>query len=179
MNHPLSPGGITHALLDANVLLPPRLSDVLFDLCLEGLFSARWNATKALSVDMKFLAMREPRYWQEFQQRCMSVTSMSPQPHWSCSITRYKATPKIKSISVSSNLRDLAVTEMKRLGIVVATPGNFIDSLAQADGVRVGLALDRCVNSLKNPPYTRARILEALLFHGAKATARHFARAWA
>jgi hypothetical protein len=31
-DHPLSPGGITHALLDANVLLPPRLSDALLDL---------------------------------------------------------------------------------------------------------------------------------------------------
>jgi hypothetical protein len=39
----LSPGGRTYALLDANVLLPPRLSDILFDLCLEGLFWARWS----------------------------------------------------------------------------------------------------------------------------------------
>ena len=42
-HHPLSPNGATHALLDANVLLPPRLSDVMFDLCLEGLYSARWS----------------------------------------------------------------------------------------------------------------------------------------
>lgn len=42
-NHPLSPGGSTHVLLDANVLLPPRLSDVIFDLFLQGLFSARWS----------------------------------------------------------------------------------------------------------------------------------------
>jgi hypothetical protein len=50
-NHPLSPGGITHAVLDANVLLPPRLSDVLFDLCLEGLFSARWS----IDIENEFL----------------------------------------------------------------------------------------------------------------------------
>jgi hypothetical protein len=36
ISHPLSPGGETHVLLDANVLLPPRLSDILPDLCLEG-----------------------------------------------------------------------------------------------------------------------------------------------
>jgi hypothetical protein len=43
VRHPLSPGGRTYALLDANVLVPPRLSDILFDLCLEGLFWARWS----------------------------------------------------------------------------------------------------------------------------------------
>lgn len=41
--HPLSMGGETYALLDANVLLPPRLSDILFDLHLEQLFFARWT----------------------------------------------------------------------------------------------------------------------------------------
>ena len=40
---PLSPNGLRHAVLDANVLLPPRLSDILFDLCLAGLFHARWT----------------------------------------------------------------------------------------------------------------------------------------
>jgi hypothetical protein len=42
-SHPLSPAGTTFALLDANVLLPPRLSDVIFDLAGAGLFSARWT----------------------------------------------------------------------------------------------------------------------------------------
>lgn len=42
-DHPLSPGGCTFALLDANVLLPPRLSDVLFDFHGEGLFFPRWT----------------------------------------------------------------------------------------------------------------------------------------
>lgn len=51
VDHPLSPGGATHVLLDANVLLPPRLSDVLFDLCLEGLFWARWGA----EIEAEFL----------------------------------------------------------------------------------------------------------------------------
>lgn len=42
-NHPLSPGGCTYAVLDANALLPPRLSDVLFDLHLSGLYEPRWT----------------------------------------------------------------------------------------------------------------------------------------
>ena len=42
--HPLSPGENTLVILDACVLLPSRLSDVLFDLMLEGLYFAYWTA---------------------------------------------------------------------------------------------------------------------------------------
>ena len=42
--HPLSPGGNTLVVFDACVLLPSRLSDVLFDLMLEGLYFAYWYA---------------------------------------------------------------------------------------------------------------------------------------
>lgn len=50
-DHPLSPNGLTHVVLDANVLLPPRLSDILFDLCLAGLYNARWTA----DIEAEFL----------------------------------------------------------------------------------------------------------------------------
>jgi hypothetical protein len=42
--HPLSPGGNTLVILDTCVLLPSRLSDVLFDLMLHGLYFAYWTA---------------------------------------------------------------------------------------------------------------------------------------
>lgn len=44
-DHPLSPGGSTLSILDANALLPPRLSDILFDLHAVGLYSPRWTET--------------------------------------------------------------------------------------------------------------------------------------
>jgi len=44
-DHPLSPGGTTYALLDTNVLIPARLSDVLFDCAGQGLFLPRWTRT--------------------------------------------------------------------------------------------------------------------------------------
>jgi hypothetical protein len=49
--HPLSPGGSTLAILDVCVLLPSRLSDVLFDLMLEGLYFAYWTS----DVEAEFL----------------------------------------------------------------------------------------------------------------------------
>lgn len=42
-NHPLTPEGCTYALLDTNALIPPRLSDVLFDCAGGGLFLPRWT----------------------------------------------------------------------------------------------------------------------------------------
>ena len=49
--HPLTPGGNTLVVLDACVLLPSRLSDVLFDLTLEGMYFAYWTA----DVEAEFL----------------------------------------------------------------------------------------------------------------------------
>lgn len=49
LDHPLSPGGVTLAVLDANVLLPPRLSDILFDFALAGLYCPRW--TQAIEAE--------------------------------------------------------------------------------------------------------------------------------
>ena len=49
--HPLSPGGNTLVVLDTCVLLPSRLSDVLFDLMLEGLYFAYWTG----DVEAEFL----------------------------------------------------------------------------------------------------------------------------
>lgn len=43
VEHPLSPGGSTFAVLDANTLLAPRLSDVLFDFHGAGLYLPRWT----------------------------------------------------------------------------------------------------------------------------------------
>ena len=42
-NHPPTPKGAVYALLDTNALIPPRLSDVLFDCAGAGLFLPRWT----------------------------------------------------------------------------------------------------------------------------------------
>ena len=217
VDHPLSPGGATHVLLDANVLLPPRLSDVLFDLCLEGLFWARWSADieaefvrnwprVVAGVTADISAQQAAGETVKAQRRLDSYkravrgheiighgtpTALARVPaavdvgdkHVAAAalVLRDLAlqdNPDDKVFIVSSNVKHLAVADMKRLGVLVVAPGKFIDSLTRADAARVGLALDRCVNSLKNPHYTRARLLESLQLHGARATARQFASAW-
>ncbi|ATQ74612.1 hypothetical protein CR152_08830 [Massilia violaceinigra] len=220
VDHPLSPGGTTHALLDANVLLPPRLSDILFDMCLLGLFSARWS----LNIEAEFL-----RNWSKVALKRGGDTAsrtarqaFAEEKKAEKRLACYKGAvaehavfghdhpamlakvpsavdPRDKHVAaaglvlldyarqfnekdkvfiVSSNLRHLAVSDMAQLGVGVVSPGQFIDHLAQADGARVGRALDNCVNSLENPPYTRVLLLDTLLLHGARKTVQHFSREW-
>jgi len=67
---------------------------------------------------------------------------------------------------------------MAELGIKVVTPGAFIDLLFQAAQDRVAEALGQTVCDLKTPPYTKADLLGSLSLHGAKATVKHFSKAW-
>ena len=220
VDHPLSPGGITHALLDTNALLPPRLSDILFDLCLQGLFSARWT----VDIEAEFL-----RNWPRVvaKQRKAGSAPFATQ----AAIEQAKAARRLACFKgavlehevfghdnpavlasvpsavnpgdkhvaaaglvllsygqefnvndkvniVSNNLHHLAASDMAQLGVSVVSPGGFIDSLARADSNRVGLALGNSIGSLKDPPYTREQLLDALLLHGAEKTVQHFAAAW-
>ena len=63
-HHPLSPEGDTLAVLDACVLLPPRLSDVLFDLYLEGLYLPYWTR----KIEDEFL-IRQDHRWDYDEER--------------------------------------------------------------------------------------------------------------
>jgi hypothetical protein len=214
--HPLSPGGETHVLFDTNVLLPPRLSDILLDAYLEGLFWARWSA----EIEAEFI-----RNWPRVVTANTDATSEKHAAETLKAYARlacYKAavpgheiighnTPSMlarvpsavhardkhvaaaalvladtalpynasdKVYIVSSNLRHLAVPHMAQQSILVVPPGRFIDNLTQVANSRVRLALERCVQSLSNPPYTRERLVEALLVHGATSTAQQFALDW-
>ena len=70
VKHPLSPGGLTYAVLDANTLLVPRLADLLFDLCLVGLYYPRWTE----QIEAEFL-----RNWAKVTQSVAKRPSQSTQ----------------------------------------------------------------------------------------------------
>jgi len=70
VKHPLSPGGRTYAVLDANTLLAPRLADLLFDLYLVGLYYPRWTE----QIEAEFL-----RNWAKVTQSVAKRPSQSTQ----------------------------------------------------------------------------------------------------
>ena len=206
--HPLSPGGNTLVVLDACVLLPSRLSDVLFDLMLAGLYFSYWTS----DIETEFL-----RNWplvhpnapksgagrlRAFQQATNNAhliegyggtTFMSQVPARVHPNDRHLVAAALvlangldeeeeparhRIVIVSDNTRHLAVTETRKLGIDVLTAGAFLDKLFAADMNRTGQAIAKALEDLKNPPYSKQEMLAALRLHKAKATAIGLANYW-
>ena len=140
--HPLSPGGNTLVIFDTCVLLPSRLSDVLFDLMLEGLYFAHWTG----DVEAEFL-----RNW--------------PQVHPDASKAGAK---RLKAFQQATNHGHLITG---KLGIEVIKAGAFVDRLFEAAPARVIRAIAKSLSDLTKPPYTLAELADAMRLHGAKATA--------
>lgn len=199
--HPLSPGGNTLAILDTCVLLPSRLSDVLFDLMLEGLYFAYWTC----DVESEFL-----RNWPQVHpdasksgaKRLKAFQRATNNGHL---ITGYDDTafmsrvparvhvndrhliaaalvmvnglneeddPALhKVMIVSDNTKHLAVADTRKLGIEVIKGGAFLDRLFDAAPARTSQAIAKSIDDLTKPPYSKAELVDALRLHGAKATA--------
>lgn len=204
-DHPLSPGGTTLAVLDTCVLLPPRLSDVLFDLHLEGLYSPHW--TKAIEAEFlknwRAVVKNAPPGSNEKRLACFRAATGNAHEIFGYDRQKYTSLvpPKVDSgdahvISAALVLRDAAeagldrivvvtsnITHMPKkvvgaIGIDVMRPGEFIDNLCKASPDRVEAALQRTIKDLKSPPYTNARLLGTLKLHKAAETARTFSKRW-
>lgn len=80
---------------------------------------------------------------------------------------------------VSSNITDLAVSDMRAIGVHVVSPGKFIDHLNAVAPARVEQALLQSVKDLKKEPaYTLEHLLGLLQLHKASATASYYSRKW-
>lgn len=207
-DHPLSPGGNTLVILDACVLLPSRLSDVLFDLILEGLYFAYWTG----DVEAEFLrnwpvvhpaaAASGPKRLQAFQRATRHghlITGYSEEVFMSRVAARVQNNDRHlvaaalvmangldeeddaalhRVLIVSDNTKHLAVADTKKLGIEVMKAGAFLDRLFEADPHRCCQAVSKSLSDLKKPPYSREEMLSALRLHGARTTAAGLAQSW-
>ena len=204
-DHPLSPGGDTLVVLDTCALLPPRLSDVLFDLALEGLYLPHWTAeieveflrnfqtaTGAASADggaRRLRAFRGAACMRHEVFGHMDPVALGQVPAAidekdvhvaSAALMLARATdPSIdKVLLVTANLDDLSPAALSGLGVAALSPGAFIDALHGAAPARVERALAATITDLKDPPYTAAELLGALALHGAVATVKALSKAW-
>jgi hypothetical protein len=208
-NQPISPSGTTLVILDACVLLPSRLSDVLFDLMLEGLYFAYWTA----DVEAEFLrnwplvhpdaAKSGPKRLQAFQRATNNgylITGYNDEAFMSRVPARVQKNdrhlvaaalvlangldeeddPTLQQILiVSDNIKHLAVADTRKLGIEVIKAGAFLDRMFEAEPQRSIRAISKSLSDLKKPPYLREEMLAALRLHEARATARGLAESWA
>lgn len=79
---------------------------------------------------------------------------------------------------VTANLDDLPPGALAVHGMVILSPGAFLDALPAAEPERVHRALTHTIADLKNPPYTPAELLAALALQGASATVKSLSKAW-
>ncbi len=192
-------------MLDTCALLPPRQSDVLFDLALEGLYLPHWTAEIEEEYLRSFQAVtpasppgggarRLGAFRGAARMRHEIFGHMDPS-----AIARVPAAVDKKDVHVAlaaltlarsaeagvdrvflvtANLDDLPPGDLAMQGVVVLSPGAFVDALHAADPERVQRALTRTLADLKNPPYTAAELLAALSLHGATATVKSMSEAW-
>lgn len=71
-------------------------------------------------------------------------------------------------VLLTENVKDFAKKQMKRLGVRVLLPGQFLDEAFDADPEAVTRAVLQAANELKKPPYTVAELLYVLQQEGAK-----------
>ena len=207
-HHPLSPGGNTLVILDACVLLPSRLSDVLFDLMLEDLYFAYWTS----DVEAEFLrnwpvvhpdaAKSGPKRLKAFQRATNNGhlifghddgANMHRVPARVQENDRHLVAAALvmvngldeeddpkqhKVLIVSDNIKHLAVADTRKLGIEVVKAGAFLDSLFAAAPQRTSRAIAKSLSDLKKPPYSKEEMLAALRLHSAKGLAAGLAKSW-
>jgi hypothetical protein len=204
-DHPLSPGGDTLVVLDTCALLPPRLSDVLFDLALEGLYLPHWTAqiaaefvrnfqtvTGSASPDGGVRRLRAFRGAARMRHEAfghMEPAALDRVPTMidekdvhvasaAATLARAADSSIDKVVLVTANLNDLPLAGLSALGVATPSPGALIDALHAAAPARVKRALSNTIADLKDPPYTAAELLGALALHGAVATVKALSKAW-
>jgi hypothetical protein len=188
-------------ILDTCVLLPSRLSDVLFDFMLEGLYFAYWTG----DVEAEFLRnwpLVHPNASKSGAKRLKAFQRATNNGHLitgyddSAFMSRVPARvhdndrhliaaalvmvngldeeddPALhKVMIISDNTKHLAAADTSKLGIEVIKAGAFVDRLFDAAPIRVSQAIAKSLSDLTKPPYSKAELVDALRLHGAKATA--------
>lgn len=173
------------ALLDANVLYPAPLRDLLMQLAVADLFRAKWTADIHREwIDA--LLEKEPRRSRVDLERTRDLMDKSTRD---CLVTGYEhlivsltlpdpddrhvmaaAIVGRCDVIVTQNLKDFPGQALAAYGIEAQHPDEFLSNhLNLAPGVFCG-AVQKVRSRLKNPPYSVDQYLENLTQQGLVAT---------
>ena len=165
------------ALLDANVLYPAPLRDLLMHLATAKLYRARWSATiheewiRNLLLNRPDLARAPLEATRDMMNRAVPdglvagyETRMS-ELQLPDAGDRHVLAAAIEGgadVIVTFNLKDFPLAALEPWGIVAQRPDDFVCGLMDADEERVILAVRRQRSFLKNPPKTVEEHLQTL-----------------
>jgi PIN domain len=174
------------ALLDANVLYPAPLRDLLLQLAVADLFRAKWTADIHREWIEALLA-NEPHRDRARLERTRELMDRSIRD---CLVTGYEALIHVLELPdpddrhvlaaaivgrcdviVTQNLKDFPNTALEPYGIDVQHPDEFLwNHLNLAQGLFCG-AVRKVRGRLQNPPYSIEQYLEILIRNGLVGTA--------
>jgi len=162
------------AVLDACVLYPASVRDILLNIAQTRLYNAKWsdeiNAEWTHNLlknrpDLKEANLRRTlatmnSYFTEanvveFEQHIPTVQLPDPDDRHvvACAI-QCEAT-----IIVTKNLKDFPAEELEKFNITAQHPDDFICDLIELDKKTAQKALNKQLSTLKNPPQTKEELL--------------------
>ena len=165
------------ALLDANVLYPAPLRDLLMHLATAGLYRARWSAAiheewiRNLLLNRPDLTRAPLESTRDMMNHAVPDGLVGGYEGWMPDLQlpdaddRHVLAAAIEGgadVIVTFNIRDFPSSVLEPWGIALQRPDEFIHALMDADEERVVLAVKRQRSFLKNPPKTVEEHLQTL-----------------
>lgn len=162
----MSPIFLLTALLDANVLYPAPLRDLLMHLATARLYRARWSAQiheewiRNLLINRPDLTRKQLESTRDMMNSAVPAGLVAGYERWMPELElpdaddRHVLAAAIEGgadMIVTFNIRDFPASALKPWGIVAQRPDEFIQGLMDADEDRVILAVKRQRAFLKKP----------------------------
>jgi len=179
------------AVLDACVLYPASVRDILLNIAQTRLYNAKWsdeiNAEWTRNLlknrpDLKEANLRRTlatmnSYFTEanvveFDHHIPTIQLPDPDDRHvvACAI-QCEA-----EIIVTKNLKDFPAEELEKFGIIAQHPDDFICDLFEMDEKSARKAFKKQLESLKNPPQTKEELFETFRKNGLVKAAELFAK---
>lgn len=174
------------ALLDANVLYPAPVRDLLMQLAVSGLFRAKWSAD-IHEEWIRSLLKDQPHRKRADLERTRALMDAAV---GDCLVTGYQALIPALSLPdpddrhvlaaaivghcdviVTVNLKDFPEAALAPYGIEARHPDDFLSDHFHLAPERFCEAIRKVRARLRNPPFTAPQYLAALTRHGLAATA--------
>jgi len=168
---------MTTVFLDANVLVPITLTNVLLTAAEDGLFQVRWSpdvveeAVNAIirirpNLPMESIERRFSRMAEAFEDALVSgdiqfeETLVLPDPNDRHVVAA--AMTAEASVILTENSKDFPKSELEPLDLVALTPDQFLTNLLEENEQAITDVIERVADTLVRPPRSVEDILTAL-----------------
>lgn len=164
-------------VLDACVLYPAPIRDILLSLAAEGLFKAKWSDIIQNEWQRNLLKNRSDLKKEQLNQTVIAMNLAFPDAN----VDNFKALiPSLKlpdkddrhvlacaircnaDIIVTFNTKDFPVKELSKYGIKLKRPDELVSNLIEINPDLACIAFTKMIKRLKNPNKTKNEVLATL-----------------